>query len=114
MNMRKIAFILVALIAQALSAASNPEPVEIECSRHEAKSCGRVIAKGSVSTSVPRVLFHILQYVKRRKVGSVAPTKYDGLGELSGRSHKFVIAFPRGSAVWLWICSPNDILLLND
>ena len=19
-----------------------------------------------------------------------------------------------GSAVWLWICSPNDILLLND
>ena len=113
MNMRKIAFILVALIAQALSAASNPEPVEIECSRHEAKSCGGVIAKGSVSTSFPRVLFHILQYVKRRKVGSI-PTKYDGSGELSAPSHKFVIAFPHGSAVWLWICSPNDILLLND
>ena len=45
MNMRKIvAFILVASIAQALSAACNPEPVEIECSRHEAKSCGGVIA----------------------------------------------------------------------
>ena len=44
MNMRKIAFILVALIAQALSAACNPEPVEIKCSRHEAKSCGGVIA----------------------------------------------------------------------
>ena len=44
MNMREIAFILVALIAQALSAACNPEPVEIKCSRHEAKSCGGVIA----------------------------------------------------------------------
>lgn len=44
MNMREIVFILVASIAQALSAACNPKPVEIECSRHEAKSCGEVIA----------------------------------------------------------------------
>ena len=45
MNMRKIvAFILVALIAQALSAACNPKPVEIKCSRHEARLCGGVIA----------------------------------------------------------------------
>ena len=46
MNMWKIvAFILVASIAQALSAACNPEPVEIECSRHEAKSCGEVMRR---------------------------------------------------------------------
>ena len=72
-----------------------------------------MLVKGSVPTSFPRVLFHILQYVKRRKVGS-APTKYDGSGELSAPSHKFVIAFPRGSAVLLWSCSANDILLLDD